>query len=237
MAAIAATTTAGRVRAVRRVHELPQPGAARQAGGDDRRDQRRAVHPRPRRRLERDRVPGLRLPVRPPRGPLRGGVHDHPHAPWRGRHRFRRALLPGARLRAAAAQRPSRRPAPAHRLQRAADAADRAAARDAWNTWYADIGNTPAGIAPLRDGRGRGVPRRRTRSGGDRADRRRAGRPARRHGPAVGRRDPGRDPAADRRPGRHGRWRSARTPAKGSARSSWSSTRSPCRRSRRSRRR
>ena len=22
---------------------------------------------------------------------------------------------------------------------------------DAWNTWYADIGNTPAGIAPLRD--------------------------------------------------------------------------------------
>ena len=107
MAAIAASTIAGRVRAARRLHQLPQPGAARQAGRHDRRDQRRPVRPGPGRRLERDRVPRVRLPVRPPDRPLRGGVHDHPDAPARGRHRLRRALLPGPRLRAVAA-----RPAP-----------------------------------------------------------------------------------------------------------------------------
>ena len=129
LAAIAAVDHADRVRAARRLHQLPQPGAARQAGRHDRRDQRRPVRPRPRRRLERDRVPGLRLPVRPPGRPVRGGVHDHPDAPPRRRHRLRRALVPGPRLRAAAARPASGRPAADDRLERAADAARDDAAR------------------------------------------------------------------------------------------------------------
>ena len=36
---------------------------------------------------------------------LRGGVHDHPDAAARGPDRLRRPVLPGARLRAAAARR------------------------------------------------------------------------------------------------------------------------------------
>ena len=129
LAAIAAEHEPGRVRAARRLHRLPQPGAPRQAGRHDRRDQRRPADPRPRRRLERDRVPRLRLPVRPPRRPLRGGVHDHPDAAAGGRHRLRRALLPGARLRAAAARAATGRPAADDRLERPADAAHRAAPR------------------------------------------------------------------------------------------------------------
>ena len=85
MAALAAVTTprsSGRSSPAR----LPQPGAAREAGRDDRRDLRRAVRPRARRRLERDGVPGLRLPVRAAGRPIRGGVHDHPDAA-RGRAR------------------------------------------------------------------------------------------------------------------------------------------------------
>ena len=70
----------GGARSARRVHELPQPGAARQAGRHDRRDQRRALRPGSRGRLERDRIRCLRLPVRPPDRPVRGGVHDHPDA-------------------------------------------------------------------------------------------------------------------------------------------------------------
>ena len=101
------------------------PAMLAKQADDDRRDQRRPVHPRPRRRLERDRVPGVRLPVRPPRRPLRGGVHDHPDAAAGGRDRLRRALLPGPRLRAAAARAATGRPAAPHRLERAADAADR----------------------------------------------------------------------------------------------------------------
>ena len=50
-----------RARAARRLHELPQSGAARQAGRDDRRDQRRPVRAGPRGRLEPDRVRRLRL--------------------------------------------------------------------------------------------------------------------------------------------------------------------------------
>ena len=75
-----------RARAARRLHRVPQPGPPRQAGRHDRRDQRRPLHPRPRRRLERDGVPRVRLPVRPPDRPVRGGVHDHPRpAPRRAR--------------------------------------------------------------------------------------------------------------------------------------------------------
>ena len=47
---------------------------------------RRPFRPRRRRGLERDRVPRVRHPVRPARGAVRGGVHDHP-PPARGRAR------------------------------------------------------------------------------------------------------------------------------------------------------
>ncbi|MEJ7696319.1 MAG: hypothetical protein WKF78_06825 [Candidatus Limnocylindrales bacterium] len=52
---------AGQFRAVRGVHQLPQPGPPREAGRDDRRDQRRAFRPGPRRRVERAGIPRLRL--------------------------------------------------------------------------------------------------------------------------------------------------------------------------------
>ena len=82
-----------------------------------------------------------------------------------------------------------------------------------------------------------GVPRRRARPGGDRADRRRAGPAARRHRAAsrATRRQAAIAAArrAARRPWPRG---CAPTPREGIGTSSWSSTRSPCRRSRRSRR-
>ena len=152
LAALAASTSADRARAARRLHELPHPGAARQAGRDGRRDQRRPARPRPRRRLERDRVPRLRLPVRPPDRPLRGGVHDHPDAPARGRDRLRRALVPGPRLRAPAARPAAGRAAADDRLDRPADAPRR--------RWPTSTPGTPGtttpatgrtGVAPLRD--------------------------------------------------------------------------------------
>ena len=72
---------------------------------------------------------GLRLPVRPPDLPLRGGVHDHPDAPARGRDRLRRPLVPGPRLRAPAARPAAGRPAADDRHERAADARAHAAPR------------------------------------------------------------------------------------------------------------
>ena len=228
MAAIAAVDLAGRVRAARRLHELPQPGAARQAGRDDRRDQRRPVHPRPRRRLERDRVPRLRLPVRPPRRPLRGGVHDHPDAPARRRDRLRRALLPGARLRAAAARRPARRAAAADRLERAADAADRRCPTP-----------TPGTPGTRTSATRRRASRRCATSSTRRAATSGATRPTIERtvavlvrlpggtGPAPGRRDARpRSRRSTGRPGRDRRRRSAPTPARASRTSSSSSTRS-----------
>ena len=143
---------ADRARAARRLHELPQPGAPRQAGRDDRRDQRRPLRARPRRRLERDRVPRLRLPVRPPGRPLRGGVHDHPDAPARGRHRLRRALVPGPRLRAPAARSAPRRPAADDRVERGRGCSGATMAHvDSWNAWYNAIENRPGGVPPVRD--------------------------------------------------------------------------------------
>ncbi len=44
---------------------------------------------------------------------------------------------------------------------------------EAWNSWYTATGNSPAGVAALSASRRRGLPRRRPRSGRDRADRRR----------------------------------------------------------------
>ena len=58
---------ADQARAARRRDRVPRAADAREARGDGRRGQRRAPDPRPRRGLERDRVRGIRLPVRPPR--------------------------------------------------------------------------------------------------------------------------------------------------------------------------
>ena len=69
-----------RARHARHLHRLPQPGAAGQDGRHRRGDQRRPAHPGHRRRLERAGVPRLRLPLRPPRRPLRGGAGDHQRA-------------------------------------------------------------------------------------------------------------------------------------------------------------
>ena len=86
---------AGRAGALRHLHRLPQPGADRQDRGDGRRDQRRPADPRSRRGLGRTGVHRLRLPLRPPRGPVRGGAGDH-HRPDPDRGgRFRGRVLPG----------------------------------------------------------------------------------------------------------------------------------------------
>ena len=60
------------------------PAADREDGGDDRRDQRRALRARARRGLEPARVRRVRHPVRPARVALRGGVRDHPRPAGRG---------------------------------------------------------------------------------------------------------------------------------------------------------
>ena len=66
------------------------------------------------------------IPVRSSNRPVRGGLHDHPRPAPRRRDRLRRALLPGPRLRAAAARAAGRqrRAAADDRLERRADAPD-----------------------------------------------------------------------------------------------------------------
>ena len=82
--------------------------------------------------------------------PLRGGVHDHPDAPARGRDRLRRHVLPGARLRAPARAGPARRAAAHGRQHRAADARDHAAPRRRRGTSGTRRRATrPAGLEPI----------------------------------------------------------------------------------------
>ena len=69
-------------------------------------------------RLERARVPSLRPPVRPPGLPLRGGLHDHPHAAARGARRLPRHVLRRRGLRPRPDAGPSRRAAAHARLHR-----------------------------------------------------------------------------------------------------------------------
>ena len=93
-AALACDTPAGAVRLARLLRRLPPPGRAGQRHRHDRPPLGRPGRPRPRRRLEPDRVRRLRHPVpadrRPPR-PARGGHPVRPGpAPRRG-HRLRRA--------------------------------------------------------------------------------------------------------------------------------------------------
>ena len=82
-------------------------GAAREDGRDGRRRRRRAADPRARLRLARARVPGVRLPVRSPRRPVRGGARDHRPAPPRGLGHVRRSLVHARRRDRAAGARPS----------------------------------------------------------------------------------------------------------------------------------
>ena len=114
---------AGHAGTARGCHRLPPADRAGQARRHRGRDQRRSARAGSGCRLERRGVRRLRLPPRAAGRPLRGGLHHRPDAAARGPHRLRRPLLPGARLRAAAARSAARGPTAAHRLQRPADAA------------------------------------------------------------------------------------------------------------------
>ena len=129
LAALAAVTERDRTRTARRLDRVPRPGDARQAGRDRRRHLRRTADPRARCRVERARVPGLRLPVRPSCRSLRRGADDHQHAAARRPHRLRRRVPPSGGLRARSAGDPTRWPAADDRLDRPADAVDRPAGR------------------------------------------------------------------------------------------------------------
>ena len=67
LAAIAAVTSRVEFGPLVACTNFHNPALLAKQAVDHRRDQRRPADPRPGRRLERDRVPGLRLPVRPPR--------------------------------------------------------------------------------------------------------------------------------------------------------------------------
>ncbi len=71
---------ARRTRAARRVRGVPRARDAREAGRDRRRDLRRPARARARRRLERGRVPGVRVPVRSAGLAVRGVVRGDPSA-------------------------------------------------------------------------------------------------------------------------------------------------------------
>ena len=195
MAGLAAATTPGHDRAARRLHELPQPGPPREAGRDDRRDRRRPVRPRPRRGLERDGVPGVRLPVRPPRST---GSRRRSRSSGRSSRRARSTSTGASTRPATASCCPRPRPGgPPLLIGSNGPRMLRITLPhvDAWNTWYADTDNTPAGVAPPARHRRRRLPGRRARSGRDRADRRRPRPAAGRPRPDDGRR---RDGDADR---------------------------------------
>ena len=82
----------------------------------------------PGRGLERAGVHRVRLPLRPPHLPVRGGLHGHPDTPARRPYRLPRRLLRRRRLRPGPGTGPPRRPADHARLDRSADDADRASA-------------------------------------------------------------------------------------------------------------
>ena len=104
LAALAAATERVELGPLVTCTGYPQPGAAREDGRYDRRDQRRATDPGPRRGLARARISRVRLSVRPPRQPLRGGADDHRGAVAARARSISRHLLSGARLRVAPAR-------------------------------------------------------------------------------------------------------------------------------------
>ena len=87
---------AGPARHLRHGDAAAEPCAAREDGRDARRGQRRAVHPRPRRRLERARVHRVRRAVRAPLRRVRGGPADHRRDVPRRARGPRRDLVAGA---------------------------------------------------------------------------------------------------------------------------------------------
>ena len=95
---------AGHAPAAGRLHQLSQPGHAGEDRRQARRDQRRPIVARPGRRLARAGVHGLRLPLRPPRQPLRGSAPDHGAAAEGRVGHLSRASLLGGRLRDDAAR-------------------------------------------------------------------------------------------------------------------------------------
>ena len=138
-----------RVRAARRLHELPQPG--RCSPSRPPRSTRSAAAGSSSASAPAGTRPssGVRLPVRPPDRPVRGGVHDHPDAAARRRDRLRRAVLPGPRLRAAAARAAAGRSAADDRLERPADApASRCRTSIPGTRWYADTAQRARPASP-----------------------------------------------------------------------------------------
>ena len=114
-----------RDRGVRHRRGLPQPRAPRQDGRDRRRGERGPADPGPGLRLASARVRGVRVPVRPPGRPVRGGSRDPRPPPARGARRLRRALPHGAGVRAPPARAAARRAADLDRRVPAADDAPR----------------------------------------------------------------------------------------------------------------
>ncbi|CAA9577147.1 MAG: hypothetical protein AVDCRST_MAG59-4258, partial [uncultured Thermomicrobiales bacterium] len=180
------------------LHRVPQPRRHRQDGRGDRRDLRRPLRARPRRRLARARIRDVRLPLRPPGRPLRGGDRDHRADAARGEGRPRRPLL----FRNGGGQ-PAARPAPQWvadpgRHDRAADAAPDRAPRRCLEHRLAQ--GSGGGRAAHGAGR-RGLPRRWPRPGDAGPHRRRQHRDARLPRPA-GRPDRGRTRTDGRDAGR-----------------------------------
>ena len=166
LAAIAAVTEPGGVRPARRVARASTTLRCSPSRRDDRRDQRRPVRARPRGRLERDRVPRLRLPVRPSGRPLRGGVHDHPRlCSAMGAVRFRGPVLRRPRLRAAAPRAAPGRLPLLIGVQRAADAAAHDGRCGRVEQLVRRLRQPARGYRPPPGDRRCGVPRRRTAPG------------------------------------------------------------------------
>ena len=196
---------ADRARAARRLHQLPQPGAARQAGRDDRRDQRRALRS----------SASARAGTRPSSGPSASRTTTGSTASRRRSRSSGRSCARAPSTSTGAGTRPAT--ASSCRAARAPRGPPLMIGSngprmlrmtvphvDSWNAWYADTDNRPDGVARAARPRRRGVPRGRPRSRRGRADGRRPRPPARRRGPAPGSTAPGRD----RRPSRATRPRS-----------------------------
>ena len=130
LSALAVAVPRVRLGHVRHGDAAAQPGAAGEDGRDARRGQRRAVHPRPRRRLERARVHGVRRAVRAALRRVRGGPADHRRDVPRRARGPRRDLVAGTARADRAARSAAIGTADHDRDRRPADApADRGARR------------------------------------------------------------------------------------------------------------
>ena len=159
-------------RPARRVHRVPAAGHPRPDRGGGRRALGRAARGGARRRLERDRVPGVRPAVRAPLRALRRGLRDRPPASGR-RARHVRRPLPRRRGRAAAAD--PRAPAAVDgRRHRPAHAGGHAPVRRRLEHVVRRVRQHARGLRGAQPHRGRGGPRGGARPRRDRAQRLRA---------------------------------------------------------------